>query len=67
MTIGQELARKRPDTILEGRLVTVKVPKARRRTPADWPWYVWAPILCAPGAVLAYVLVGLAIFISHAL
>jgi len=76
--MSQELARKRPATIvsispLPSREVTVYVrpvergPAPRAWRPDLWPWYVWGPILCAPGVVLVYVLIFLASFIVHKL
>lgn len=79
--MNQELARKLPATVLDARPLparheaglvaterVITVEKSERGWRPDlWPAYVWAPLLCAPGIVLAYVLAHLAIFIAHAL
>lgn len=83
--MSQELARKRPATILSAeplrrpnlpvprpavpapvlRTAAAPLPAPRPWRPDLWPAYIWVPLLCAPGAILAYVLANLALWIGH--
>ena len=47
--------------------IIIVTPTRRGWRPDLWPWYVWAPPILAAGAILAYVLIGLAGFIAHTL
>lgn len=69
--MNAEVARRRPAEVLEARPLprpvtrlvaverTVPRPPAPHGTPADWPWYVWVPLLCGQGVLLAAMLIGL--------
>lgn len=76
-----ELARKLPAVVLGARplparretglvaierVTTVQKPERNWR-PDLWPAWIWAPLLCAPGVILAYVLAHLAMFIVRVL
>jgi hypothetical protein len=59
-TPTRELPVIRPVRVLDTRFVSTPT-VATRRTPADWPLYVWTPLLLAPGALAG----GMAILVGH--
>jgi hypothetical protein len=71
--VNRELMLKRPAEVVSARPLNLPVlrlvpverrvlvpePYRRPRTPADWPAYIWVPLLCARGVLLAAILIGL--------